>query len=227
MHNAVILLYQCEDILRELINKDLRCERQIFLVDGQNSALPVVTFVDAKIASVLSQPCCHGLSALIKIIESGKEEHYYVESRFSKSNFSESVYLLEEISSYFEIIRLDYLPVLSQVDEELVTDVCWKHISQGCRKYGSFCGFFKDKIGDPANIDLFLANWSKYKPEDRALIFVLLKTSPGLSKNRCLKIAIEASKTIDELLIQVYKSILQFKYKDIDFGIIMMSVKHL
>ena len=73
LHNAVILLYQCEDILRELINKDLRCERQIFLVDGQNSALPVVTFVDAKIASVLSQPCCHGLSALIKIIESGKE----------------------------------------------------------------------------------------------------------------------------------------------------------
>lgn len=217
LHNAVILLYQCEDILRELINKDLRCERQIFLVDGQNSALPVVTFVDAKIASVLSQPCCHGLSALIKIIESGKEEHYYVESRFSKSNFSESVYLLEEISSYFEIIRLDYLPVLSQVDKELVTDACWKHISQGCRKYGSFYGFFKDKIGDPANIDLFLANWSKYKPEDRALIFVLLKTSPGLSKNRCLKIAIEASKTIDELLIQVYKSILQFKYKDIDF----------
>lgn len=107
LHNAVILLYQCEDILRELINKDLRCERQIFLVDGQNSALPVVTFVDAKIASVLSQPCCHGLSALIKIIESGKEEHYYVESRFSKSNFSESVYLLEEISSYFEIIRPD------------------------------------------------------------------------------------------------------------------------
>lgn len=217
LHNAVILLYQCEDILRDLINKDLRCERQIFLVDGERSALPTVTFVDTKIARTLSQSCCHKICALIKIIESGEKEHYYVESRFSKNNFTESVYPLEDITSDFEIVKLDYLPTLEQSDVGLISDDSWKYISQGCRKYGSFYGFFKNKIGDPANIDLLLANWSKYKPEDRVLIFILLKTSPGLSKNKCLKIAIEATKTIDELLIQVYKSILQFNFKDGDF----------
>lgn len=227
LRNAVILLFQCEDILRDLIKKDLRCERQIFLVDGPNSAMPVVTFVDAKIAKTLSQHCYHGLAELIKVIESGVSEHYYVESRFSKNNFAESVYLLEELSSYFEIVRLDYLRLLSQSDEKLISGECWKYIAEGCQKHGDFYSFFRDKIGDTANIDLFLANWSKYKPNDRALIFLLLKTSPSLNRNRCLKIAVEASNTIDEILIQVYKSILQFKDKDSDFWSIYEERKSL
>ena len=43
--NAVVLLFQCEEVLQQLIKKDPRVETRVILVDGERDLLPKITFI--------------------------------------------------------------------------------------------------------------------------------------------------------------------------------------
>ena len=211
---AIVLLYQCEDILHDIISKDPRIDSHIFFIDGDKQTLPKIIFVKENVAKTLAQPIIIGMSALIKEVEYTDKKVLYVKSHFKKSNFTESIYYIEELNSYFEAVKLDYVPELTSSDEELLNEKLWRMIAIGCHRNGGLKEYFCSEIGDIQNIDLIISSWPVLNEAKKALLFLLLKTHSNLSKNKIFNIAITNTKSMDDLVYEVYKSILQFNLKD-------------
>ena len=87
---AVILLYQCDDILHEAIGKDPRLESVILFVDGDRQELPKIIFVKDKVLDSVNYKYLCGISSVIKRIESVDSAEIYVKSHFSRDVFPES-----------------------------------------------------------------------------------------------------------------------------------------
>ena len=211
---AIVLLYQCEDILHDIISKDPRIDSHIFFIDGDRQTLPKIIFVKENIAKTLAQPIVIGISALIKEVEYTDKKVLYVKSHFKKSNFTESIYCIEELNSYFEAVKLDYAPELTSSDEELLNEKLWRMIEIGCHRNGGLKEYFCSEVGDIQNIDFIISSWSVLNEAKQALLFLLLKTHRNLSKNKTFSTAISNTKSIDDLAYEIYKSILQFNLKD-------------
>lgn len=142
---AIVLLYQCEDILHDIISKDPRIASHIFFIDGDKQTLPKIIFVKENVAKTLAQPIIIGMSALIKEVEYTDKKVLYVKSHFKKSNFTESIYYIEELNSYFEAVKLDYVPELTSSDEELLNEKLWRMIAIGCHRNGGLKNIFVQK----------------------------------------------------------------------------------
>ena len=214
---AVVLLYQCDDILQETINKDPRVENQILFVDGNKQELPKIIFVKEKVSDILNRDVIKGLSTLIRNIEIEESAEIFVKTHFTKDDFPESLYLIEEISSFFEIVKKEFLPSLSLEDESLLNEEQWRIFAEGCKKNNGIERYFHKAIGDMHSIDLYVNNWTKLTDEKKALLFISIKTNANKCNNNSLKIAIENCRKISDLQIQIYKSILVYDYKSKDF----------
>lgn len=214
---AIVLLYQCDDVLHEIIQKDPRLDNCVLFVDGNKQVLPKIVFVKEKVADVFNHNIINGLSLLIQKIEFEESDNIYVKSRFARDDFKNSLYVIEEMNSFFEIVKKEYLSSLCADDEGLLSEKQWRKFADGCKKNNGVEGYFHKVIGDINSIDLYVNNWDKLSDERKNLIFIVLKTNINKSKNISLKIAIGNCKQISELQIQVYKSILTYNYKAKDF----------
>ena len=145
---AVVLLYQCDDILQETINKDPRVENQILFVEGNKQELPKIIFVKEKVADILDSYVIKGLSTLIRNIETEGSAEIFVKTHFTKEDFPDSLYLIEEMSSFFEIVKKEFLPSLSLEDEGLLNEEQWRIFAEGCKKNNGIEGYFRKAIGD-------------------------------------------------------------------------------
>lgn len=131
---AVILLYQCDDILHEAIGKDPRLESVILFIDGDKQELPKIIFVKDKVLDSVNYKYLCGISSAIKRIESVDSAEIYVKSHFSRGDFPESLYVIGEIGSFFEIVRNVFLASLSVDDETLLNEEQWHKFAEGCKK---------------------------------------------------------------------------------------------
>ena len=206
--NAVVLLFQCEEVLQQLIKKDPRVETRVILVDGERDQLPKITFIKEDIARSISQNVYFGVSSLIDRLDESASEHIYVSTRFGKKDFVESLYNIDELTSFFEIIRTDYITSLLQRDENCLNSSQWKSIAIGCKEYGNFENYFNKLIGSAHSVDLYMKSWTSLSDDKKAAIFVMLKTNVACCNNRCLRVAIANCDSIDGLLLEVYKTII-------------------
>jgi hypothetical protein len=101
---AIVLLYQCDEILYKMIQKDPRLESKIYFVDGARQVLPKIFFVKENLAKALNRKVLDGIAELIKNVEQTQEEYLYVKSKFDKNDFLESLYMLNNIKSFFAIV---------------------------------------------------------------------------------------------------------------------------
>ena len=214
---AIVLLYQCDYILLELIKKDPRLENQVIFVDGCKQTLPKIVFVKDKMVDVLNWQVVKGMSLLIKKLETEETAEIYVKSHFVRNDFPDSLYVISEMNSFFVIIQKEFLPSLSAEDESLLSEEQWHIFAEGCKKYNGFEGYFHKTIGDMHSIDLYVNNWAKLSDEKKALLFIAIKTNANKCNNTSLKIAVENCKRISELQIQIYKSVFAYDYKAKDF----------
>ena len=206
--NAVVLLFQCEEVLQQLIKKDPRVETRVILVDGERDQLPKITFIKEDIARSISQNVYFGVSSLIDRLDESASKHIYVSTRFGKKDFAESLYNIDELTSFFEIIRTDYITSLLQRDENCLNSSQWKSIAIGCKEYGNFENYFHKLIGSAHSVDLYMKSWTSLSDDKKAAIFVMLKTNVACCNNRCLRVAIANCDSIDGLLLEVYKTII-------------------
>ena len=214
---AIVLLYQCDEILYKMIQKDPRLESKIYFVDGARQVLPKIFFVKENLAKALNREVLDGIAELIRNVEQTQEECLYVKSKFDKNDFLESLYMLNNIKSFFEVVKLDYLPSLSINDESLISSENWENLAKGCFKNGDIYSYFRAALGDIKAVDFYIQSWETLNEDKKALLFIFLKTKLNASNNKCVSVAIEASTHIDEFVLQIYKSILQFNPKEKEY----------
>lgn len=206
--NAVVLLFQCEEVMQQLIKKDPRVETRIILVDGEKDQLPKITFIKEDIARSISQNVYCGLSSLIDKLDESSSEHVYVTTHFCKKNFAESLYNIDELTSFFEIIKTNYITSLLKNDENCLKLSQWKSIAIGCRECGSFENYFHKVVGETHSLDLYMKSWTSLSDDKKAALFIMLKTNATCCNNRCLRVAVANCESIDGLLLEVYKAII-------------------
>ena len=146
--------------MQQLIKKDPRVETRVILVDGERDQLPKITFIKEDIARSISQNVYFGVSSLIDKLDESSSEHIYVSTRFGKKDFAESLYNIDELTSFFKIIRTDYITSLLQSDENCLNPSQWKSIAIGCKEYGNFENYFNKLIGSTHSVELYMKSWT-------------------------------------------------------------------
>ena len=214
--NAVVLLYQCDDILHNIISKDPRLDSRVIFVEGEKQPLPKITFITNKLSKSVGQNAHVGIDALISNIELS-EERLYVCTRFSKDDFPESLYSINELTSYFEIAKLDYLPTLSHNDESFLSQEQWLSIVTKCQEYGNIENYFHSEIGEISSIDMCIKSWTNIGDDKKALVFIMLKTHNSYCKNKYMRNTVVNCNSIDDLLVDIYRYILQIDNRSSDY----------
>lgn len=214
---AVILLYQCDDILHEAIGKDPRLESVILFVDGDRQELPKIIFVKDKVLDSVNYKYLCGISSVIKRIESVDSAEIYVKSHFSRDDFPESLYVIGEIGSFFEIVRNDFLSSLSVDDETLLNEEQWHKFAEGCKKNSGAEGYFHKIFGDEHSVNSYINSWAKLSDEKKVLLFISIKKDIVRCNNNILQLAISNCPRISDFPVHAYKSLLLCDQKGKDY----------
>lgn len=214
---AIILLYQCDDILRLALEKDPRLESVILFVDGEKQALPKIIFVKDKVLDSFNYKYVCGISSVIKTIESVGSAEIYAKSHFSRNDFQDSLYAMGEIGSFFEIVRNDFLPSLSVDDETLLNEEQWHKFAEGCKENGGVEGYFHKIFGDEHSVNSYINSWAKLGDEKKTLLFISIKKAIVRCNNDILQMAVNNCSKIGDFPAQVYKSLLLCDWKGKDY----------
>lgn len=214
---AVILLYQCDDILHEAIGKDPRLESVILFVDGDRQELPKIIFVKDKVLDSVNYKYLCGISSVIKRIESVDSAEIYVKSHFSRDDFPESLYVIGEIGSFFEIVRNDFLSSLSVDDETLLNEEQWHKFAEGCKKNSGAEGYFHKIFGDEHSVNSYINSWAKLSDEKKVLLYISIKKDIVRCNNNILQLAISNCPRISDFPVHAYKSLLLCDQKGKDY----------
>lgn len=206
---AIILLYQCDDILLEAVRKDPRLESIVLFVDGDKQELPKIILVKDKVLDAFKYKYTSGISSVINEIEMGDSAEIFVKTHFSKNDFPNSLYVVYEIGSFFEIIKNDFLPALSVDDETLLNEEQWHKLADGCNKNGGVWGYFHKILGDEHSVNSYLNGWTKLNDEKKVLLFLSIKKNIVRCNSRIFQMAVNDCSIISDLPVQVYKSLLR------------------
>lgn len=204
-----ILLYQCEDLLRELYKKDRRTERNFFLVEGKSSPRPAVIFV-SMVSPVMLSHKPYDFKELCDHIEYMDSDRYFVSSHFSKKDFPNSNYILSDITSYFDMFCSFTALKLMDIDRELLTEERWRDFAIACFGNGGPEKYFSKNFGTVQSLDESFLAWKQYSDGKRILLFIYARTHPEMIRKEYLRYALSKCRVYDQFTDCLYASILDF-----------------
>ncbi|NCD03518.1 MAG: BREX-4 system phosphatase PglZ [Clostridia bacterium] len=211
----VIMCYDCEKFLE---TSDKRLERIIYLVDGDKPAknvrlifhAPDMPIPDATEAII-------GINHLATAIEENEQEIFHVKTGKKKKAYPLSLYAITEESNPFDALcRLD--AVTSTLNESYGTEEQWKEALTGVTQAKSWMVYLANIFGSTSNLELAASGWNGFDLKKKWTYFIALKLY-GAKNNWCLNTAIKDATSEDNLVRQIFRSILSENCKAEDYWI--------
>ena len=210
--HVIILCYQCAEYLNF---SDIRANRLVYDVDGRRTKLPDIVLLSPKLPIILGIEPINGVEEIPYAIEHNDNKKIYVKTKKRKSSYPDSLLFLSEISEPFEVlVNIDNST--SVLKSSYGTDEQWAYAVHEVSKCGSWDSLITDQFGVPSNLSLVVSSWSSLNEDKKWLYFIALKIK-GAGNNWCLNTAVNNAGTVDELIRQVYRSILHIPHLDATF----------
>ena len=210
----VFVAYQCEDILKDLIERDLRNKRFIILSEGSYDKIPKIEFV-TNVNLCKNEDVCDGIDIAYKKIESS-EDIIYIKTDKKKEEFLDSIYSIQNQKNAFSKLCADFPEIKNQCSEDFCTSEQWERILEGALKKGSIDDYitstlknsnrFEEKLFDPS-CDI----------EKKSLCFMNLKLHRETQKEY-LKYVIENCKNVFDFSKAVFNNILDYDCNNSSFS---------
>ena len=202
---TILVTFQCKYWLDQI--KSQKLERLIYSTDGSMAPYPSVTFRSPEMARKSGKEEINSLKNLSGCIEESNADHFTVLTTRKSSDFPNSLLLLKDENNFYDAVtNID--PVLKSISEDMGNDVLWKKLLNDLEKSGKSFQFFIDQIiGTTGNLALSMDHWNTFDNYQRWLYFLALKVFGG-NNNWCLKAAVKKADSPENLIKEIYRSIL-------------------
>lgn len=210
--HIVVLCYQCEEFL---CFEDRRAARIIYDVDGQRSKLPDIIFTLPDFSILAESVVAEGVQQIPNLFETMIGGKLYVKTKKHKSNYPNSLLFIKEENKAFDALKSKD-SVTNALNIAMGTDEQWTYALREVGKFGSWGKLIEKKFNVPSNLSLIVSNWKTFTLDTKWLYFIALKLN-GAGGNWCLNQAIKKSETVEKLLRQIYRCLLDISYTDEDF----------
>ena len=213
--HIIVVAYKCSKYLRL---DDIRTRNQIYYVDGDETKDPSITFIPKVVSIKIGEDSISGVSKISYMIENKSFHGIYVKTNKRKSSYPNSIYVLAEESSAYDVLK-DNVPEVDGLNELFGTDSEWQFLLEEITKLGhgaTFTAYIQEKFGTTTNLEVIARNWKAYDKRIKWLFFTALKMY-GAKNNWTLDTAARKSDSADVLMRQLYRSILELDVSDKDF----------
>lgn len=218
--HTVIVLYGCGNILKNLMNNDLRLGRRVAILQGAAENTPKIVLAKSE-KECAGKNICYGFKELLRTLEdlsfSDGSGEINVITHFNPTMFKSSMFFISECGNTFSILSKKYREISSSAEESWGTDSQWKALSDMMDKYGSLSSVIDTVIGSTTNLSSFIdEKFDDPKSIDAWYLWIAMKVF-GTKENGYLSIAVKKSGSAAELAELIYMELLCHKHTEPDF----------
>lgn len=208
----VVLCYQCQN---EFHVEDIRTKRIIYSIEGEKTPKPSIRFSSPNVPIPDGVLFVEGINKVATVIESAIANEIYVITNKKKNSFPHSLFELHEETDSFDVLcRLDQ--ATEMLDRSFGSEEQWNTALPLVKENKSWFMYIQKIYGGHSNLNLVASGWRRFDSFDRWMFFITLKLY-GVSNNWCLKYAAVNSKTYDDVVRQVYRSLLSVDPNDSEY----------
>ena len=156
--HAIIVTYQCGDILKQIIKNDKRLEGRVCIVEGEKTALPQLIFTVKGVNLGTHNSVIQGVHRIAAAVESGLSDVIYVETEKTKTAYPYSLYVINEMKRPYEVLCSKDSST-SLLPEALGTDDDWQYVLSEFQAHPSWEQLVSARIGNVHSLDLAISNY--------------------------------------------------------------------
>lgn len=211
MH-LVVICYQCE---KYLAKTEQRYSQFVYMVDGQKTDLPQLTFSTKDMPLPTGDGAIEGIQNVAASVEKSKAVNLLVHTGKRKSSYPLSLYTIKELNNSYEILcGVD--ASTRQLEEEYGTEQEWDFALANIMQYGSWMKYIVNVFGTTTNLEIVVGGWTSFDIKRKWLYFIALKLY-GAKNSWCLTEAVKNTDNSALLVRSVFRSLLHVSYRDKDF----------
>ena len=160
---GVVLLDHCEQVLRKFMNRDIRVEKRVILVDGEASALPQIKLAKTVDECIGFNPLPN-LSALLTYLErltdTQSQNHRTVTTLcpLPADLFRNAVYSVTASEGIYAALTAKYADIAGATEKTYGTDAQWSWLASKMTCKSSFSALVCDEFGATANLSAHLSD---------------------------------------------------------------------
>lgn len=210
--HVIFFTFQCKEYLPIT---DSRLGRRIVVVDGESKEAADFVLVAPEIPLPGGSEAVMGIHNFPRAAEEGASGKIYVVTEKTKSAFPESMYSLSGVENAYQALAAKD-PVTTTLPQSLGTDTQWNSALKLFENKASWADVVDGEFGSRSMLEYGISNYQAFSEDRRWLYFIALKLY-GSERNWCLATAAKRACDKDDLILQVYRCLLEKPVKDKDF----------
>lgn len=215
---VVIVCYHCDEVLKILIQKDLRVIQKVVTVDTcEDFIKPHITFVCPEF-SLETTKVISGIENLPDAIECGTSDEVFVQTTYKPQVFAKGQFAITMLSTPLQILQNKFpeLNVFSYFDED---GSYWRYLLNLSEGKSSFKAIILKHFGDSNSYEYTLQEWNNYDNQHKWLLFIAMKVFPD-KKNQIIRDMVEKSASHSELMRNLVRVILSYSHNNKNYQVI-------
>ena len=205
---AVIVCFHCDEILKKMLQKDLRVTQRIVAADSTvDSVKPHITFVTPEF-SFGSANVVEGVEFLPEAIENAVQPEIYIRTAKKASVFANGQYAIATLDTPLQILQNKY-PELGGFKYDEAEDAYWRYLLNLSENKASFRSIVIAHFGNVNNYEYVLQEWYTYEDRIQWLLFVTMKAFPD-AKNQIIREAVSSSNKHTKVMRNLIRAILNY-----------------
>ena len=205
---AVIVCFHCDEILKKMLQKDLRVTQRIVAADSTvDSVKPHITFVTPEF-SFGSANVVEGVEFLPEAIENAVQPEIYIRTAKKASVFANGQYAIATLDTPLQILQNKY-PELGGFKYDEAEDSYWRYLLNLSENKASFRSIVIAHFGNVNNYEYALQEWYTYEDRIQWLLFVTMKAFPD-AKNQIIRDAVSSSNKHTKVMRNLIRAILNY-----------------
>lgn len=205
---AVIVCFFCDEILKEMIQKDLRVVQRVVSADPIDDLVkPHITFVPQEFF-LDSANVVEGVEFLPEAIENTGQPDIYIRTAKKAAVFSNGQYAIATLDTPLQILQNKYpeLGVFKYDEEE---GSYWRYLLSLSKNKPSFRTIVIAHFSNANNYEYALQEWYTYEDRMQWLLFIAMKVFPDI-KNQIIRDAVSSSGRHTEVMRNLMRAILNY-----------------
>lgn len=182
---AVIVCYHCEEVLKALIQKDLRVAQRVVTVDSvEEMTKPKIVFVrpEYELESISAGT---GVEHMAELIEANTEREVYIKTAKSPKVFEKGLYAITTIDNPLQILQNKFVELcpFKYKEEDIAY---WEYLLKLSNGKKSLKSIVIEHFGNNNSYEYALQEWNQYDDKKQWLLFTAMKVFPD-AKNKIIK----------------------------------------
>lgn len=209
---AVIICYHCEEVLKSLIQKDLRVAQRVATVDDiEEMKKPKVVFIkpEYELESISAE---NGIEHIAKLVEANTNQEVYLKTTKSPKVFEKGLYAISMIDNPLQILKNKFMELCSFKYKES-DSAYWDYLLKLSYGKQSFKAIVIDHFGNDNSFEYALQEWNQFDDKKQWLLFIAMKVFPD-GQNRIIRKIVSDADSHLSLQKAMMRSILDYSYTD-------------